>query len=176
MCWSNDTHSVVRSHASSDPCVQTHFAHRMFSSEDDVAVDESRVLPAGGNSSSLISLTHVLCHIHLLQYSVSLRPFFLLCLSFYFSFKSQNMIHLLALFYSFLLIRFPLLIYLLSPDHFSLCFYVLFSSSSCFLLPSYLFTYIFCSAHCQLNPFLLLKEHLKLSNCHKAKAQIWVFV
>lgn len=119
---------TVRSHASSDTSfsVCTHTCSPYVFIRGWCGCRGEQGFTSRGNSSSLISLTHVFCHIHLLRYSVSLRPFFLLCLSFYFSFNSQNMIYPLALFILF----FPLLIYLLSPDHSSLCFYVLFFSFS----------------------------------------------
>lgn len=103
-------------------------AHPTFSSEEDVALEQSRVLPAGGNSSSLISFTHILCHIHLLLYSVSLRLFFLLCLYFYFSLLIPKT-HTPSLFF---ILSFRWLIYLLSPDHSSLFLCPFFSSSPIF--------------------------------------------
>lgn len=121
---------TVRSHASSDTSfsVCTHTWSPYVFIRGWCGCRGEQGFTSRGNSSSLISLTHVFCHIHLLRYSLSLRPFFLLCLSFYFSFNSQNMIYPLALFILF----FPLLIYLLSPEHSSLCFYILFSPSLLF--------------------------------------------
>lgn len=97
---------------------------------------------------------------------------FLLCLSLFLSFNSQNMIYPLLFFLFFFSsvnlspFPWPFLTLFLCP------FFLL---VSCFLLLSYLFTYIFCSVLRQLNPFLSkvksFEKHLKMSNCHKAKAQ-----